>query len=248
MTELDAAIRNALASLTDGNNLPQAASQLFAALGYRSTRVLAGQSGRVEDFIAQFPADRQTESENRLRDNATAIHILFQVTDEEIKEELSYSGQGILIENFDKGLSKSYLFLAVELNQSGASRKQYAEFTREINKRFSMPAFLLFRAEGGLVTLAFVPRRRHRRNNRRHVLEKKVSLICNINPANPHLEILAELSLPRRLDWMRSHNKPFNFDGLLAALLDSLDTQEHTQRVYKDLFGWGSIAPWTPKT
>ena len=240
MTEPDAAIQAALASLTDGNDLPQAASQLFAALGYRSTRVLAGQSGRVEDFIAQFPADRQTESENRLRKNATAIHILFQVTDEEIKEELSPSGQVTLTENFDKGLSKSYLFLAVELDQSGASRSQYAEFTREINKRFSMPAFLLFRAEGDLVTLAFVQRRRHKRHDQRQVLGS-VSLIRDIDPANPHrahLEILAELSLPRRLDWMGSHNKLFNFDGLLAALLASLDTQELNKRFYTELFGW----------
>ena len=240
MTEPDATIQAALASLTDGNDLPQAASQLFAELGYRSTRVLAGQSSRVEDFIAQFPADRQTESENRLLRNATAIHILFQVTDEEIDEELSGSGQVTLTENFDKGLNKSYLFLAVELNQSGVSRKQYAEFTREINKRFSMPAFLLFRAEGGLVTLAFVQRRRHKRYDQRQVLGS-VSLIRDIDPANPHrahLEILAELSLPRRLDWMGSHNKPLNFDGLLAALLASLDTSELNKRFYKDLFGW----------
>ena len=240
MTELNAAIKAALASLAAGDALPQAATQLFAVLGYRSTRVLEGQSGRVEDFVAQFPADRETKSENRLRENATAVHILFQVTDEEINEELSHSGQVTLTENFDKGLNKSYLFLAVELNQPGVSRSQYAEFTREINKRFSMPAFLLFRAEGGLVTLAFVQRRRHKRDDQRHVLGS-VSLIRDIDPANPHrahLEILAELSLTSRRDWMGSHNKPFNFDGLLAALLASLDTQELNKRFYKDLFGW----------
>ena len=243
----DAAIQAALAALAalaPGDSLPQAATSLFAALGYRSTRVLEGQSGRVEDFIAQFPAPTAgTVSEQKLQNYARAIHILFQVTDEEINKELSGSGQDRLFDpsNFDKGLNKSYLFLAVELNQPRASRSQYAEFTREINKRFPMPAFLLFRdKKAGRVTLAFVQRRRHKRHGERQVLGS-VSLIRDIDPGNPHRahrEILKELSLPHRLAWMGKHGKPNSFDGLLAALLASLDTQELNKRFYKDLFGW----------
>ncbi|MCY4173541.1 MAG: Eco57I restriction-modification methylase domain-containing protein [Cyanobacteria bacterium MAG CAR3_bin_5] len=234
----------ALAALAPGDSLPQAATSLFAALGYRSTRVLEGQSGRVEDFIAQFPAPTAgTVSEQKLQNYARAIHILFQVTDEEINKELSGSGQDRLFDpsNFDKGLNKSYLFLAVELNQPRASRSQYAEFTREINKRFPMPAFLLFRdKKAGRVTLAFVQRRRHKRHGERQVLGS-VSLVRDIDPGNPHRahrEILKELSLPHRLAWMAKHGKPNSFDGLLAALLASLDTQELNKRFYKDLFGW----------
>ena len=238
----DAAIQAALAALAPGD-LPQAATTLFAALGYRSTRVLEGQSGRVEDFIAQFPAPTAgTLSEKNLQNHGAAIHILFQVTDEEINEELSSGSHGELLDtrNFDEGINKSYLFLAVELNQPGVSRSQYAEFTREINKRFPMPAFLLFRDLEGLVTLAFVQRRRHKRDDQRRVLGS-VSLIRDINPCDPHrahVEILKELSLPQRLAWMGKHSKPGNFDGLLAALLASLDTQELNKRFYKDLFGW----------
>ena len=241
---LDAPIQAALAALAAGDALPQAATRLFAALGYRSTRVLAGQSGRVEDFIAEFPAPvAGTVSENNLQNHATAVHILFQVTDEEIGEELSGSTQDTLLDtkDFDEGFNKSYLFLAVELNQPHISRSQYAEFTREINKRFPMPAFLLFRAESGLVTLAFVQRRRHKRDHQRRVLVGSVSLIRDINPGDlhrAHLEILKELSLAHRLAWMDRHGKPGNFDGLLAALLASLDTQELNKRFYKDLFGW----------
>ncbi|MYF36065.1 MAG: hypothetical protein F4226_04530 [Synechococcus sp. SB0678_bin_12] len=238
----DAAVKAALASLAAGD-LPQVAPALFGALGYRSTRVLAGQSGRVEDFIAQFPAPAAgTASEENLQKYAAAIHILFQVTDEEINEECSSGSQGGLFDtrNFDQGLNKSYLFLAVELNQSRTSRSQYAEFTREINKRFPMPAFLLFRGSSGLVTLAFVQRRRHKRDDQRRVLGS-VSLIRDIDPRQPHRahrSILKELSLAHRLAWMGKHGKPGNFDGLLAALLASLDTQELNKRFYKDLFGW----------
>lgn len=245
--ELADHIKDSLAALAAGDALPQAATRLFAALGYRSTRTLEGQSGSVEDFIAQFPAPtEETESERRFRENATAVHILFQVTDGEINEERLGSSQGTLLDtkNFDDGLNKSYLFLAVELNQPPIlppySRSQYAAFTREINKRFPMPAFLLFRATGGRITLAFVQRRRHKRDDQRRVLGS-VSLIRDIDPSQPHrahLEILAELSLSHRLKWMASHGKPSSFDGLLAALLASLDTQELNKRFYKDLFGW----------
>ena len=239
---LDAAIKAALAALAAGDDLPQAATRLFAALGYHSERVLAGQSGGVADFIDKFPAPTpDTVSERDLRNRATAVHILFQVTDEEIDEELSGSGQATVdTQGFDKGLNKSYLFLAVELNQSQISRSQCIQFTREINKRFPMPAFLLFRDTRGLVSLAFVQRRPHKRHGERQVLGS-VSLIRDIDPNKPHrahLEILAELSFSHRLQWMASHGKPHSFDGLLAALLASLDTQELNQRFYKDLFGW----------
>ncbi|MYK06770.1 MAG: N-6 DNA methylase, partial [Synechococcus sp. SB0670_bin_20] len=93
---------------------------------------------------------------------------------------------------------------------------------------------------GGLVTLAFVQRRRHKRDDQRRVLGS-VSLIRDIDPRQPHRahrSILKELSLAHRLAWMGKHGKPGNFDGLLAALLASLDTQELNKRFYKDLFGW----------
>ena len=243
MTQHHEAIKKALQSLATGDLYPRPARELFRILGYRSERVLEGQSGNVEDFIGQFPAPKwETESEESFRKSTTAVHILFQVTDEEIAD----SDQGALFDakQFDKGLNKSYLFLVVELKESSYSRTHYAGFTREINKRFPA-AFLLFRtgpAQGqqSKVTLAFVQRRKHKRDERRHVLGS-VSLIRDIDPHQPHrahLDILAELSLPKRMEWMASHNKPANFDGLLAALLNTLDTQELNKRFYKDLFGW----------
>ena len=100
------AIKKALQSLATGD-LPKASTELFRILGYRSERVLEGQRGNVEDFIRQFPAPKQeTESEESFRKNTTTVHILFQVTDEEIAD----SGQGASfdVKRFDKGhLEKS---------------------------------------------------------------------------------------------------------------------------------------------
>ena len=75
------------------------------------------------------------------------------------------------------------------------------EFTREVNKRLAMPTVVLFRTADGDVTLAFVHRRPNKRDPQRDVLGS-VSLIREIDAADPHrahLDILAELSLPKRM-------------------------------------------------
>ena len=141
---------------------------------------------------------------------------------------------------FDKGHNRSFIFIAVELKRDVYSRGKYAEFTREINKRFASPCVVVFKNPVNRVTLAFVNRREHKRDKERDVLGN-VSLIREIEAADPHtahLDILAELSLVNMLDWVDQNNKPSNFDGLLAAWLAKLDTQELNNRFYSALFNW----------
>ena len=142
---------------------------------------------------------------------------------------------------FNSGNAKSFLFTTVELRGNEYPRGKYAQFTREINKRFpNIPAVVLFRTASGLITLAFIYRRQNRIDPERDVLGR-VSLIREIKPDDPHrahLDILAELSLADRLKWMDSHSKQHNFDGLLDAWLDALDTEELNRRFYGDLFTW----------
>ena len=219
-----------------------AAKAIFECLGYRSERTLLGQSGEVADFLSRSRAtSRGTLTEQQLREHARSLRVLFQITDEEIRS----SAQPSLFDSlgdarFDEDLLKSYVFVAVELKWETLSRSRYAEMAREINKHLAMPGFVIFRTKSGLLTLAFVHRRQHKRDPKRQVLGR-VSLVREINPANPHrahLDILAELSLNERLKWINSHGKRPNFDGLLAALLDTLDTQALNKRFYKDLFEW----------
>ena len=219
-----------------------ASKAILECLGYRSERTLPGQSGEVADFLSRSRAtSRGTLSEQQFREHALSLRVLFQITDEEIESSAQPSLFDSLGEaRFDKNLFKSYVFIAVELKQETFSRSRYAEMAREINKHLAMPGFVLFRTKSGLLTLAFVHRRQHKRDPNRQVLGR-VSLVREIDPANPHrahLDILAELSLNERLKWIRSHGKRPNFDGLLAALLDTLDTQALNKRFYKDLFEW----------
>ena len=213
------------------------AVHLLDVLGYRSERTVV-LSGKVGDFIRQFPAPNEnTQAEQFFRDNVQSVRILFQVTDSEI----TVVRRALLpTDGFDKGNARSFLFAAIELNGETYPRGQYAQFTREINKRITVPTVVLFKTANDRLTLSFVHRREHKRDPKRDVLGH-VSLIREIDPTEPHraqLDILADLSLRQRLLWMDAHDALPNFDGLLAAWLAALDTEELNRRFYRDLFGW----------
>ena len=224
------------------SDLPQddfiaGARRLLETLGYRSDRTL-DLPGPVNDFIRVFPAPNPgTQTETRFRERATSARVLFQFTDSEIaaaQPSLLDSGE------YDTGNRRSFMFIAVELQDASYPRGAYVELTREINKRLIVPAAVLFRTADDRLSLAFVHRRQHKRDPNREVLGS-VSLIREISPANPHrahLDILKKLALPERLSWMDTHRKLHNFDGLLVAWLDALDTEELNRNFYQQLFTW----------
>ena len=140
---------------------------------------------------------------------------------------------------FDKGNTDSFLFCAVELKDNSYSRTKYAEFTREINKRLGAPTVVLFRVANRL-TIGFTDRRPNLTDENLDVLGQ-VTLIKDIrlnNPHRAHLDILSELSFEDRVAWMNANKKPKNFDGLLAAWLAKLDTEELNKQFYRKLFAW----------
>ena len=231
-------IRSALAAIPTYDFLT-AAKDLLEILGYQSERTLK-LSGHPEDFIQQFPAPNEnTKTEQAFCENAQSVRFIFQLTSDEIASS-NQQTMNFEAASFDKGNTSSFIFSAVELKKDTYARGQYAQFTREINKRLSQPSVVLFRTTSNLLTLAFVHRRPHKRDDKRNVLDR-VTLIKDIRPDNPyraHLDILEELSLSNLLTWMSDHNKPHNFDGLLAAWLAKLDTQELNRRFYRDLYNW----------
>ena len=235
-TDVASEIRRALATLP-GRDFSAVATDLLAAVGYRSDRAVDDHTATVDDFIERHPAAKpDVQTEQRFREAVESLSILFQFTDEEI------AGQGSLFNDalFDTGNARSFLFAAVELKGASYPRGDYAAFAREINKRLSMPTVILFKTSADLLTLAFVHRRPNRRNPDRDVLGN-VSLIREIRPTAPHrahVDILAELSLAERWRWMDARGKSRNFDGLLDAWLDALDTEELNRRFYRELQRW----------
>ncbi len=232
-------VRSALNQLANENS-ETAFIGLLEALGYRSQRRLDGQSGNVHDFMSEFRADNiGTGSEQAFQQDATDVRILFQITDDEIGETL----QGGLLgsERFDEGNVRSFVFVAIQLVQKSYPRGRYVAFTREINKRFrGAPAVVVFRTADGRLTLAFVNRRPSKNNPDRQVLGN-VSLIREVDAGDPHrahLDILEELELPNLLKWIDSRSRKRNFDGLLEAWLDALNTDALNKRFYQDLYAW----------
>ena len=231
-------IAAALAALP-GNDFLATARSLLETLGYWSELTLELQ-GSVDEVVDDLGLEeKHTNAARNLSKNASSVGFIFQVGEDEI----SATGQQTLdwgTASFERGHTERFNFVAVELHGASYARSKYAEFTREINTWFNAPAVILFKTADNRLTLAFVHRRQHRYDRTRDVLGN-VSLIREINPTQPHrahLDILSELSLENLLSWMSDHNKPYNFDGLLAAWLDTLNTEALNKRFYTDLFRW----------
>ena len=238
-------IESALAKIPDGDFL-ETSKHLLAVLGYRSQRTLK-LSGTVDDFIQTFRAESEdTETEREFRVEAESVELVFQVTDDEIADS-----QQVLFESpaFDEGRAKSFMFFVVELKDKDYPRSKYAQFTREVNKRIIMPVVVFFCVKSSChpigrvkdrLTMGFVGCRPHKYAPERNVLEQ-VTLIKDIHldrPHRAHLDILFELSLEECAKWMGANNQPENFDGLLAAWLARLDTEELNKQFYRKLFDW----------
>ena len=230
------AIKSALVAISAGDFLEKS-KDLLATLGYCSERTIE-LSGTVDDFFEEFPAlNPNTKTEQEFRNNAESVKLVFQFTSDEIADDI----QQTFFEStsFDKGNTDSFLFCAVELKDNTYSRTKYAEFTREINKRLGAPTVVLFRVENRL-TIGFTDRRPNLTDENFDVLGQ-VTLIKDIrlnNPHRAHLDILSELSFEDRVAWMNANKKPKNFDGLLAAWLAKLDTEELNKQFYRKLFAW----------
>ena len=229
-------IETALAKIPTGDFL-ETAKDLLAVLGYRS-ELTEKLWETVDEFIKELEArNKNTKTEQEFRDNAESVELVFQVTDDEI----AASNQIELFEApaFDRGNVESFMFFAVELKDKDYSRGKYVQFIREINKRFMMPIVVLFCA-GNRLTIGFVGRRPHKYDPDSDVLER-ATLIKDIrldNPYRAHLDILFELSMGECAKWMAANKEPENFDGLLAAWLDRLDTEELNKQFYQKLLNW----------
>ena len=228
----------ALAALPGGDFLA-VAQGLLETLGYQSELTLELR-GSVDEVVDALGLEKKhTEAAHHLSAHATSVGFIFQIGEDEI----SANGQKTLdwgTASFDRGHTERFNSIAVELRGTSYARGKYAEFTREINTWFNAPTVILFKTVDNRLTLAFVHRRQHKHDPNRDVLGS-VSLVREINPTQPHrahLDILAELSLENLLSWMSNHHKPQNFDGLLAAWLDTLDTEALNKQFYTELFDW----------
>lgn len=231
------AIQNALNAFSDGN-LTENALNLFQTLGYESERQQPFDNKNFDDFAEYITEESRFSEENAFVSEWKYVDLLFQLTETELSNQFSmFDTKEVEAEQFN-----SYLFFTVELNLRKSDGKEFtrtdlANITREINKCFPMPVFVLFKREN-LLTLSVINRRLHKRDETKDVIEiKKVSLIKDIDfldPKRSHLEILKDLSLEE----LTKKYKFQNFAELHKAWMATLDTKELNKRFFRELSNW----------
>ena len=247
MSEIEGTIQDALRDLADGS-LADCTETLLGTIGYRSDRTTAIES--VGEFLDEVAArGKLAASQLATFEPWEDVDIVFQVTNEEVAGESDFSdaqhadlfdkGQPAP-RQFDEGVAKSFLFLAVEMKPGRRSRSEFTASTRAVNRIFRMPTVVFFRHRGEddapRLTIAVIHRRMHKLDADRDVLER-VSLIKDVSletPHRAHLQLLSELALGRLIE----QHGVSNFDQLLAAWEAVLDTGELNRRFYRDLFAW----------
>ncbi|MBP7142517.1 MAG: N-6 DNA methylase [Opitutaceae bacterium] len=234
-SDLPPAIADALAAFT-AKPLADAARAFFKVLGYASERRI--DVGSVDAFCQRFDIEGRLAHPAALRDQWKSVHLLFQLTDEELTATRSLFQDTTI----QPGLLQSYLFFAIELTGKNYPRGKLTGIARQINRVFPMPVMLLIRhgdATGApVLSIAVINRRRNKLHPDRDVLEK-VTLIRDITLTEPHrghLEILASFAVP---NLVHPQKLPINnFDTLHAAWEQIFNIELLNKRFYKELANW----------
>jgi hypothetical protein len=218
--------------------LPDAASELFASLGYGSERRI-----RFPTLAACFAEfDRENKAAKFFTEITTGkgsdAVLVQQLTSEEIAA--GSGGQLSLLSSpkLDTRQFESYLFFAVPLPDAHYTRTQLADRARALNALFPQPVLVLFR-HGANISLAITYRRSNKRDQSRDVIERKVTLIKDIACMQPHpghLAILDDFSLAS-LSKARQRDIR-NFADLDDAWRESLSTQLLNRQFYDEIANW----------
>ena len=226
-------------TLTDFQKRPlsEAGAGLLSSLGYKSDKT-ADFGSKPEQFIAAV--DEATHSTFN-RDKAHVSRwkqcaFLFQITNDEIPS-LAMGQQAFSTDNkLARSLIESFVFLAIELQGESWSRTDLAAIARELNRRFPMPAIVIFK-HGELLSLVVIDRRANLKDAAKDVIDSRITVIKDVRIANPHrahLDILAGLALENLGDKRR----PTNFRELYDAWIGTLSTQKLNEDFYKKLAWW----------
>jgi hypothetical protein len=222
-----------------GSGLATAATRLLGALGYASEKTadLGTSAETLLGNIEQFKPELGTINRSKIKaERWQSCAFLFQLTNDEIPSlAIGQSPLGA-DDKLARGQIESFVFLAIELKDEQWSRTDLAAIARELNRRFPMPAILLFR-HGGLLSLAVIDRRQNLRDASRDVIDSRITVIKDVRLANPHrahIDILASLALEN----LGERRRPSNFRELYDAWIETLSTQKLNEQFYKQLAWW----------
>jgi type I restriction-modification system DNA methylase subunit len=219
--------------------MKQAATALFSSLGYASRKTI-DLDGTASSFLnAVDPAGVHPMRPAAQISEWERVDVIFQLTNDEIP----ILSQGTLDllggqPNYRVSIIESFVLLAIELVGQEWTRSSLAGITREINRLFPMPAIILFK-HGALASLAVIDRRPNKKDASRDVLEKRISIVKDINLAAPHrahVDILCDIALSAVK--VRGRGTPTNFRDLYDGWIEALSAQALNTRFYRELANW----------
>lgn len=236
-------VKNQLSALAGNSDLFTTGNDFFGkALGYdTSLRSKLSDNSYAGFDRVYVDGDEAFDPKKALAAEWTTVELLFQLTEEQMVKTIGLFG----IEEVDKTIMESYIFVAIDLKGENYSRTKLAHITRQVNQLFRQPVLLLFRygtAAEKLLTLAVIDRRLNKRDTQKDVL-KKVTFIKDIRPAAPnraHIDILSELHQEdiQYREPKGKRRKPRNFVELHRAWRQILSVMELNKRFYGELSDW----------
>ena len=237
--ETRAKVRDALLGFT-GSTIREAGVRLLSALGYASRKTLK-LDGSPASFLASIPNGEALKARPAAAtDRWRRVEFLLQLTNDEIpslaqgQQDFTFGGT-----EYHQSVIDSFVFLALELDGDEWTRGDLVKITREINRAFTMqPAVVLFRY-GRYLSLAVIDRRQDKRDATRDVIEKRISIVKDIDCSVPHraqVDTLCDIALSRVRT--RGRGVPTNFRDLYDGWIEALSVQTLNQKFYKDLANW----------
>ncbi|MGR9216749.1 Eco57I restriction-modification methylase domain-containing protein [Rhizobium leguminosarum] len=212
---------------------------MFGTLGYASRKTV-DLDGKPSSFLNLVDRDGKLAAKRDAKVEAwNRVDLLFQLTNDEIP--ILVQGNPDLIgskQDYRNSIIESFVFLTIELQGEEWSRTELAGITREINRIFPMPALILFR-HGRFVSLAVIDRRPNKKDGSRDVIEKRISIVKDINFADPHrahVDILCDIALASVK--VRGKGTPTNFRDLYDGWIEALSAQTLNKKFYGELANW----------
>lgn len=238
MSDTRSKVQAALRALA-GKSAKSAATELFGALGYASRKTV-DLDGAPASFLKFVDRDGRLATKRDAQvEKWRRVDFLFQLTNDEIpilaqgNPDL-FAGQ----QDYRTSIIESFVFLAIELADEEWSRGALAGITREVNRVFPMPAVILFK-HGGLASFAVIDRRPNKKDGSRDVVEKRISIVKDINLASPHraqVNILCDIAL--QVVKVRGRGTPTNFRDLYDGWIEALSAEVLNKKFYEELANW----------
>jgi hypothetical protein len=185
-----AQVQAALTAFADAP-LPKASTSLLNSLGYASEKTadLGSSAETLLANIEQFKPELGKISRDKVKaDRWKSCTFLFQLTNDEIPSLLLPSpagGRGAGGEGLARSLIESFVFLSIELQGESWSRTDLAAIARELNRRFPMPAIVIFKhglpspaggggAGGEGISLEVIDRRANLKDAAKDVIDSRI--------------------------------------------------------------------------